>query len=239
MQETPNQPISQARERKLQQLMKQLGYRFNNLAWLEESLTHRSKHSNNNERLEYLGDSILGFVIAELLFLKFPQATEGKLSRSRSKLVKGETLSVLARHLELGEYLSLGPGELKSGGFRRNSTLADAFEALVGAIYLDGGMDAVKPFVCNQYDSLLANLNIDDSLKDPKTQLQEFLQSRKLDLPEYTILSTEGSVHEQVFEVECKVRGLSHTSRGSGTSRRKAEQAAARLMLEAIMDKRN
>ncbi|MDH5326492.1 MAG: ribonuclease III [Gammaproteobacteria bacterium] len=211
-----------------------LDYQFKEPLWLEEALTHRSKQAGNNERLEYLGDSILGFLIAEHLYLRFTRATEGELSRSRSSLVKGETLAKLARKLDLGDYLQLGPGELKSGGFRRNSTLADAFEAVVGAVYMDGGMEAVRDFVQNHFQELLNSLSIDESLKDPKTQLQEYLQSRKMQLPLYSILSQEGSVHEQVFEVECFVETLSHRTSGAGSSRRKAEQVAAKQMLEFI-----
>lgn len=230
----PGKRIASVRSGKLQQLMKVIKYQFNDVHLLEESLTHRSKHSNNNERLEYLGDSILGFIVAEQLFIRFPDASEGELSRSRSKLVKGETLASLARRLELGEYLLLGPGELKSGGYRRNSTLADTFEAVMGAIYLDGGLDAVRAFVLRQINELLDSICIDDSLKDPKTLLQEYLQSRKLALPVYSVVSTEGSVHEQVFTVECVVAGLEVRSIGIGSSRRKAEQVAAKKVFDTI-----
>lgn len=214
--------------------MSTLNYQFKELALLEESLTHRSKHTKNNERLEYLGDSILGFLVAEQLFLRFPNASEGELSRSRSKLVRGETLSGLSLKLDLGEYLLLGPGELKSGGFRRHSTLADAFEAVIGAVYLDGGIEAVRQFVGLQFRELLDTLSLDETLKDPKTRLQEYLQSKRMILPVYTVLSTEGSVHEQVFEVECEVQDLTRKTQGEGTSRRKAEQAAAEKMLADI-----
>ena len=214
--------------------MSTLDYQFQVLDCLDESLTHRSKQAKNNERLEYLGDSILGFLIAEMLFQQFPDATEGELSRSRSRLVKGDTLSGLALKLDLGEYLLLGPGELKSGGFRRRSTLADAFEAVTGAIYLDGGIDAVRRFVRQQFQELLDNLSLDDTLKDPKTRLQEYLQSKQIALPVYTVLSTQGSVHEQIFKVECLVSELSEKTQGDGSSRRKAEQVAAGKMLAAI-----
>lgn len=220
----------------LQRLCKGLQYQFDDFNLLQEALTHRSKHSKNNERLEYLGDSILGFVVAKRLFELFPTATEGELSRCRSKLVKGDTLAKLAKALKLGDYLLLGQGELKSGGFRRNSTLADAFEAIVGAIYLDGGMEKTDRFVNQQFAELLDSINLDETLKDPKTQLQELLQARKRSLPQYDVVLTSGSDHEQVFKVQCSVEGLSHPTIGEGTSRRKAEQAAARLALELIKD---
>jgi ribonuclease-3 len=184
--------------------------------------------------LEYLGDSILGFLIAKRLFEQFPGATEGELSRCRSKLVKGETLAKLAKVLNLGDFLMLGPGELKSGGYRRNSTLADAFEAVIGAIYLDGGMQSADNFVVRQFAQLLEDISLDDTLKDPKTQLQEFLQARRQALPEYKVISTSGSDHEQLFQVQCVVEGLAHPTLGQGSSRRKAEQAAALQALERI-----
>lgn len=226
--------VAPERQNKLNTLMQSLNYKFQHLNWLEEALTHRSKHSINNERLEFLGDSILGFLIADQLYLKFPEASEGELSRSRASLVKGETLSKLALRLNIGEYLRLGPGELKSGGFRRHSTLADAFEAVIGAIYRDGGMDAASAFVENQFKELLSEIKPDQSLKDPKTRLQEYLQARRYELPVYSIESTTGSVHEQVFEVSCVVESLSLSSNGSGSSRRKAEQMAAEKMLNLI-----
>ena len=218
----------------LQRLCAALQYNFNNIDLLEEALTHRSKQAKNNERLEYLGDSILGFVIAEHLFHLFPRATEGQLSRCCSKLVKGETLAKLAKALQLGDYLLLGPGELKSGGYRRNSTLADAYEAIIGAIYIDGGLVNAQAFLTSQFDALLNNLSLDDTLKDPKTELQEYLQSRKKSLPIYTIIETAGSDHEQVFTVQCAVDGLDTPTEGAGTNRRKAEQAAARRALELV-----
>lgn len=221
-------------QRQLQRLCKALQYEFCNFELLEEALTHRSKHAKNNERLEYLGDSILGFLIAKRLFDKFPTATEGELSRCRSKLVKGDTLAKLAKRLNLGEYILLGPGELKSGGFRRSSTLADTFEAVIGAIYLDGGMRGADQFVADQFCELLDSIKPDETLKDPKTQLQELLQARKQSLPQYHVISTVGSDHEQVFQVQCVVDALPNPTLGEGTSRRKAEQSAARLALEQI-----
>jgi ribonuclease-3 len=232
----PKKVTRQNDQRQLQRLCKAIRYEFRDMELLEEALTHRSKHTRNNERLEYLGDSILGFLIAKRLYDMFPEATEGELSRCRSKLVKGETLAKLARAINLGDYLLLGPGELKSGGFRRNSTLADAFEAVMGAIYLDSGMQSVDDFVVHQFAPLLEAISLDDTLKDPKTQLQEYMQARRQALPEYTVISTSGSDHEQLFQVQCVVEGLPHPTVGEGSSRRKAEQAAAHQALELIND---
>jgi len=230
-------PVGQVDPRQFQELLrlcKTLQYEFNDFSLLYEALTHRSKHVKNNERLEYLGDSILGFLVAKLLFELFPSATEGELSRCRSKLVKGDTLAKLARGLKLGDYLLLGPGEMKSGGFRRNSTLADAFEAIVGAIYLDGGLEITERFISTQFAELLNSINLDETLKDPKTQLQELLQARKQPLPQYNVVLTTGNDHEQVFKVQCLVEGLPSPTTGEGSSRRKAEQAAARSALDII-----
>lgn len=219
----------------LDTLYQKLQYTFSDQQLLIEALTHRSCHSVNNERLEFLGDSILGFVIAAELYQRFPKAQEGELSRGRSALVRGETLANLAKELDLGEYLLLGPGELKSGGFRRGSTLADALEAIIGAIFLDRGYDAARKFISNCYGKRLEEISIDEALKDPKTRLQEYLQSHKLPLPEYTIVTTEGSMHEQIFQVKCRVTNLSEPTYGEGTSRRKAEQAAAKQALNLIL----
>ena len=213
-----------------------MDYQFEDQTLLQEALTYRSKKSkNNNERLEFLGDSILGFVIAAELFVLFPGATEGELSRSRARLVKGETLAKLARKLNLGEYLLLGPGEMKSGGCRRESTLADALEAIIGAIYMDSGLESVTKFVLHIYKNLLKSITLDDSKKDPKTILQEFLQSRQLPLPVYTIISTEGNLHEQIFTVECAVDALGVKEKGKGSSRRKAEQESAKNALKLLI----
>ncbi len=218
------------------ELAKILNYTFKTQALLQEALTHRSKKSkNNNERLEFLGDSILGFVIAAKLFVLFPRATEGELSRCRARLVKGETLADIARKLNIGDYLLLGPGELKSGGCRRESTLADSVEAIIGAIYMDTGLQSATNFVLYIYENLLKSISIDDSQKDPKTLLQEFLQSRHLPLPVYTIISTEGNLHEQLFTVECVVDALEGKVLGKGSSRRKAEQESAKKVLQRLV----
>lgn len=218
----------------LDELLRALAYRFRDPALLKEALTHRSKGSANNERLEYLGDAILGFVIAEALYRRFPEATEGELSRYRASLVKMDTLAELAREFSLGDHLRLGPGELKSGGYRRDSILADAMEAIIGAIFLDSDMATAREFVLRSFERRLTELPARDLLKDPKTQLQEYLQARRLPLPEYVVVATEGSDHAQSFEVQCLVAGLSAPVFGKGDSRRKAEQSAAKVALEQL-----
>ncbi|WP_455366165.1 ribonuclease III [Kaarinaea lacus] len=215
-------------------LSNKLHYKFSDLSLLTEAITHRSKHSINNERLEFLGDSILGYVISSELFQRFPQAREGQLTRGRAALVKGETLAELALHIELGDYLHLGPGELKSGGHRRKSILADAMEAIIGAIYLDGGLEAARQHILAIYSDKLSELSLDEVGKDPKTQLQEYLQARKQPLPHYEVVATTGSEHEQVFEVSCKVKILPRAVKGTGRSRRKAEQSAASKVLKLL-----
>jgi len=214
-----------------------INYQFSDPTLLTEAITHRSKHSINNERLEFLGDSVLGYVISSELFRRFPQAREGALTRGRAVLVKGDTLAELALDLQLGDYLQLGPGELKSGGFRRKSILADAMEAIIGAIYLDGGLDAAKQHILNIYADKLQDLSLEDVGKDPKTQLQEQLQADKKPLPVYEVFATTGSDHEQVFEVICKVAGLPKPIMGSGRSRRKAEQDAAKKVLKQLAER--
>ncbi len=191
------------------------------------ALSHRSTGSNNNERLEFLGDAILSLVIAEVLYRRFPKADEGILSRLRANLVKGETLATLARKIDLGDYLLLGAGEMKSGGFRRDSILAGTMEALIGAVFLDGGEEESHRLIFNIYHDELENISPEKVIKDPKTRLQEYLQSRKSTLPSYAIESIEGSDHDQVFIVKCNIEGLDEQVLGKGSSRRKAEQNAA------------
>ncbi|QKT04904.1 ribonuclease III [Ectothiorhodospiraceae bacterium 2226] len=219
-------------------LSKRLGYRFRDERLLHTALRHRSVGGNHNERLEFLGDGLLNFVIAAELFERHPAADEGSLSRLRASLVRGDTLAEIARDLKLGECLELGPGELKSGGFRRSSILADALEAVFGAVYLDQGMAAAEDLIRSLFQARLDVLpTAAGTLKDPKTRLQEFLQSRRLPLPVYTVLSVEGEAHEQSFTVECQVEGVAiGPSRGIGASRRKAEQAAAQTLLEQLLD---
>lgn len=211
-------------------LAKSLGYQFNRPELLEQAVTHRSARSVHNERLEFLGDSVLGFVIAEQLYQQFPKCKEGDLSRMRSTLVRGETLVELAQQFNLSEYLVLGPGELKSGGHRRNSILEDGFEAIIGAIFLDSDIATAKRLILNWYESRLKTLKPGQAQKDPKTQLQEWLQGRKLDLPCYQVESISGQDHKQVFTVSCVINDTTAT-RGTGSSRRKAEQKAAQDML--------
>ena len=206
----------------LQALVRKCQYEFQDTSLLTAALTHRSKHSVNNERLEFLGDAILGFVIADELYRRFPAAAEA--------------LAKLARRLELGDYLQLGPGELKSGGYRRNSILADAYEAIIGAIYLDGGLEQARAFILLNCQETLSTLSIDDAAKDAKTQLQEFLQARRLDLPTYEVVSTSGSAHQQTFTVSCRVEHFSVNTEAEGNSRRKAEQSAASVALSLIKE---
>lgn len=211
-----------------------IGYNFNNLALLKLALTHRSAATENNERLEFLGDSVLSIVISTKLYSKFPKNDEGILSRLRASLVKGETLSELAKAINLGEYIQLGSGELKSGGFRRASILADAFEAVIGAIYLDGGIEKAETFILTQFDELLNKINPDEVNKDPKTQLQEYLQARNHPLPVYTVVSITGKSHEQTFTVDGQIEILDQVIKGKGKSRRYAEQQVAQKILELL-----
>lgn len=216
-------------------LLRQLGCRFRDPALLDSALTHRSAGGVNNERLEFLGDAVLGLVIADALFQRYPAASEGELSRLRASLVRKQTLAELARDLQLGDYLRLGPGELKSGGYRRDSILADALEAIFGAVYLDSGFAACAELIRSQYAARLEALPEEAlALKDSKTQLQEYLQGRHLNLPEYTVLAIGGDAHDQIFEVECRIVALAQTARGTGSSRRRAEQQAAQQMLELL-----
>jgi ribonuclease III len=212
----------------LQQLQVVIHYQFNNEELLQTAMTHRSfSKNNNNETLEFLGDSILGLVISEHLFLRLVDATEGELSRIRASLVKEDALATVARDINLGDFLMLGSGELKSGGYRRASILSDAMEALFGAIYLDGGFDQCQKTILFLYEDYLVTLPSPGELKDPKTTLQEYLQSNKHDLPEYEVVKTEGKSHDQIFTVECRINEMNIISQGKGTSRKKAEQMAA------------
>lgn len=196
------------------------------------ALTHRSASNYNNERLEFLGDAVLDLVVAEDLYQRFPEADEGELSRMRASLVRGDTLAKLARDVNLADHLILGSGEMKSGGHRRASILAGAIEALIGAIYLDSGFDASQRFIRHLYASEYEELTLEDALKDPKTRLQEYCQSRSLSLPSYNVLSIVGEGHNQVFSSECRIKSLpEEITQGEGASRRKAEQKAAASML--------
>ena len=215
-------------------LSKRLGHTFKDSSLLEVAITHRSANRNHYERMEFLGDAILNMVVSDTLYKKFPEATEGQLSRLRASLVKGDNLSKHAKQLELGEYLRLGSGELKSGGFRRKSILADVFESIIGAIYLDAGFDVARQFILNIFQQQIAAVDLSQNLKDPKTQLQEFLQAQGHELPTYEIQSTSGKAHNQTFQVSCEVEVLPALVIGTGTSRRKAEQAAAKQVLEML-----
>lgn len=201
---------------------------------LQRALTHRSYNSTHNERLEFLGDSVLGCCIAKYLYEHYPQLSEGELSRLRSNLVKEETLVILAQQLNLGSLLQLGEGERKSGGFNRPSILADAVEALLGAIFLDGGYVAAEQAVLNLFVPYLAQVDISTLGKDAKTLLQEYLQARRIPLPIYRVLATQGVAHEQLFQVECAIPSLNLISSGTGTSRRNAEQQAALAAYQSI-----
>ena len=211
-----------------------LGVSFNSRELLEQALTHRSAGQPHNERLEFLGDAILGMIVAERLFTLFPEASEGQLSRLRAQLVKRDTLAKIAREIGLGEYLRMGSGELRAGGQSRDSTLSDALEAFLGAVYLDLGTNAVEEVINCLFSERLQQLDLSGSVLDPETRLQEYLQSRNLALPEYRVTATSGKQHQQLFEVECSLPDLGITARGEGRSRRKAEQDAASEALELI-----
>lgn len=208
-------------------LTRKLGYQFSDPSLLARALTHRSKSGNNNERLEFLGDSILNFVIAAELFERFPNLTEGELTRVRASLVKQQTLAQVARKLELGALLNLGSGEFKSGGHDRDSILSDAVEAIFAAIYKDGGIAATVAAIKKIYAPLFTEIDPAAIAKDPKTRLQEWLQHHALATPVYNVLTISGESHSQLFVVECVVSGLDKPVLGEGSSRRNAEQNAA------------
>lgn len=215
-------------------LCRALGHEFSDRALIEQALTHRSAGGVNNERLEFLGDAILGFVIADELYHRFSSASEGQLSRLRSSLVKGETLADIARQFDLGDYLILGPGELRSGGQSRASILSDGLEAILAAIYLDSGYEATRRVILEVFTPRLENLDLKAQQKDPKTRLQELLQARKIPLPGYDVIETSGTPHDQIFTVRCAISELGLEKTGLGSSRRRAEQDAAQSMLEEL-----
>ncbi|NCB56374.1 MAG: ribonuclease III [Gammaproteobacteria bacterium] len=219
---------------KLSRLEQKLGYLFQNKDLLVRAITHRSAGSRHNERLEFLGDSILSLVIAEVLYHRFPNVSEGDMSRMRATLVREKTLAELAREFALGDYLILGPGELKSGGYRRESILADTVEALIGAIYLDSDLDGIRTLMLNWYNERLDSIRPGVEQKDPKTRLQEFLQGRRRPLPTYAVTDVKGEAHNQQFTVECAIDDIEAAFVGVGSSRRKAEQAAAERALEQL-----
>ena len=212
-----------------------LKYRFNDEKLLSQALTHRSCGSRNNERLEFLGDGLLNFVVADLLYHERPDVPEGDLSRLRARLVRDRTLAEIALELELGRYIRLGPGELKSGGYLRESILADALEAIIGAAYLDGGFDAARTLVEDLIETRLIALPDAEALKDAKTRLQEYMQAQGLNLPEYSVLEEQGPDHARQFTIRCKVSLLEEAVVATASSRRKAEQAAASIALERLL----
>lgn len=218
-------------ELELERLCGRLGYRFANESLLLEALSHRSYGSTNYERLEFLGDSLLGFIIADELYRRHPSEDEGSLSRLRANLVNGQTLADIARELKLGQCLRLGSGELKSGGFKRDSILSDVVESLIGAIYLDSNLESCQAFILRLFESRLEQQPAAMDLKDPKTRLQELLQGAGLDLPDYSLLKTTGKSHERQFTVRCSVDQMQLQTESVGASRRKAEQHAASMML--------
>ena len=213
-------------------LAERLGVELSDAGLLGRALTHRSHGASNNERLEYLGDAVLNFVVAEMLYRAFPEATEGELSRFRASLVSGEALAAMAADLGIGERLLLGEGEMKSGGQRRATILADALEAVFGAIYVDQGLAAARRVAERLFQSQIAALPSAAELKDPKTRLQEWLQGHGHPLPAYTVLEVSGEPHEQRFRVRCDVPGLALAAVAEGSSRRRAEQEAAQRILE-------
>ena len=218
-------------------LVRQLAYDFKDKQLLTQALTHRSHSVSNNERLEFLGDGVLNFLIAHQLYQRFPKLPEGDLSRLRAQLVKEQTLSEVAIDLDIGEFLRLGEGELKSGGWRRPSVLADAMEAIIGAVFLDGGYPAAEALVKRLFLPRLESIDPKAIGKDAKSLLQEFLQGRKIDLPEYTVLATEGEAHCQIFHVSCHIAKFQITTEGKGSSRRAAEQQAAQFAYEQLLEK--
>jgi len=216
------------------ELIKRLG--FGNTDLVDTALTHRSLGAKNYERLEFLGDSVLGFTISAYLYERFPELSEGELTRLRASLVRKESLAQVARELELGPCLKLGGGELKSGGHDRDSILADTMEALFGAIYIDAGIDAASRVVLALYNSLLQSVDPTAIQKDPKTRLQEFLQKRSRPIPVYEVVKVSGEAHAQHFRVSCHVEGLEQAIQGEGRSRRAAEQHAASQALDKLAD---
>lgn len=211
-----------------------LGHRFGDPELLRRALTHRSAGSKNNERLEFLGDSLLNLFVAEALFHRWPRCDEGELTRARAALVREPALAEIARGLSLGDLLELGPGELKSGGFRRDSILADALEAVIGAIYLDAGFEPCRDVVIGWFEPLIAALPAGKTAKDAKTRLQEWLQARQQALPEYRLVSAEGEDHDKTFNVLCVMEESGVETPGTGPSRRQAEQAAAQAALDLL-----
>jgi ribonuclease-3 len=215
-------------------LIKSINYEFNYEGLLDQALSHRSFSRKNNERLEFLGDAILNCTIAQALFNRFPNASEGQMSRLRAHLVKGETLAEIGREFKLGDFLKLGSGELKSGGYRRDSILADAVEAIIGAISKDADLETSQRVLLSWYEERINNLDLKENIKDSKTRLQEYLQARRQPLPEYDVTHISGEAHQQQFTVHCRVESLEGLFEGIGSSRRMAEQESAQAVLKAL-----
>jgi ribonuclease-3 len=219
---------------KYHRLIASIGYEFQDEELLEQALSHRSFSRKNNERLEFLGDAILNCTIAQALFDRFPNAKEGQMSRLRAHLVKGDTLAEIGREFNLGDFLKLGSGELKSGGYRRDSILADAVEAIIGAISKDTNLETSQSVLLGWFEERISNLDLKENIKDSKTRLQEFLQARRQPLPEYDVTNISGEAHQQEFTVQCTIESLSKPLEGIGSSRRMAEQEAAQAALKAL-----
>ncbi|MDI9335028.1 MAG: ribonuclease III [Cytophagales bacterium] len=229
---SPKPPTSKA----LVALQERIGYTFKQPALLQQALTHRSFSSEHYERLEYLGDAVINVIVSDLLYQALPNLPEGQLSRIRSNLVKQDSLHGLALKLGLSHCLRLGEGEAKSGGAKRPSILADALEALLGAVYLDAGFETSQRIAKTWLEDIRVDMNMSQTAKDPKTALQEWLQARKMPLAVYTVIGTVGAAHEQSFHVECFVPSLQKTERGSGNTRRAGEQDAAQAILKMLKD---
>ena len=230
----PDTHSVEGEERERRRLVESLPQRFESEALLERSLTHRSAGHDHNERLEFLGDAVLNLVVAEALYQRMPRAREGPLTRARAELVRRSTLAGVSRQVGLGGALRLGGGERKSGGRDRDSILADAFEALIGAYYLDAGLGPCRSWLLGLLEDRLGKVSLEETTKDSKTELQESLQARGLPLPEYTVVETSGAEHERKFTVACRVSGLGEPATGAGNSRREAEQSAARRSLDLL-----
>ncbi|VFP83964.1 Ribonuclease 3 [Candidatus Erwinia haradaeae] len=218
----------------IHQLQRKIGYHFKNVELLQQALTHRSASYKNNERLEFLGDSILSYVITHALYRRFPYVDEGDMSRMRSTLVRGNTLAAMAKEFDLGSYLYLGRGEWKSGGYLRQSILSNTMEALIGGIFLDSNISTIEKCILNWYSCRLNTISPGDRQKDPKTRLQEFLQGNHLPLPSYFLSQVQGAEHNQAFTIYCKISGMKDPVVGTGSSRRQAEQATAEQALTKL-----
>lgn len=222
----------------IQLLQRRLNYQFSEPKLLEQALTHRSKARSNNERFEFLGDSLLGAYISERLFFKFPDQDEGVLTRLRSQLVKKSTLADIASDYELNQHIILGPAELRSGGSRHSSIIADAVEAIIAAVYLDGGIKPMQNLLAAIYDERLNKIDPDVNFKDAKSRLQEYLQQHEFDLPDYELVHVQGPDHARKFTISCKIQSSDHAFMGEARSRRQAEQNAASKAFEYLIKKR-